>query len=289
MATSMQPTFLFPNDCFNPKQPDAAYGDRYLAFKQAGFKTALIEIESLEETKVYPALSAEDVVVYLGWMLSATDYQFLTRIIEKTGAACFTSSTEYLATHYLPNWYPLISDLTPETKIFNTTDNLELQLQQLNWSQYFIKDYVKSLKTSVGAIIDRPTQINEVLTEMKKYRGVIEGGVCVRRVEDFITETEERYFVINGQIFASEGDYAHSIQGVQSPFGTLARSAVTLRDRNIPDIVKDCASRIQSNFFSIDVIKRKDGVLRIVEVGDGQVSDLVGWSIERFIQIWQNR
>ena len=267
--------FLFPNDCFNPKQPDAAYGDRYSAFKRAGFKTALIEIESLdkEETKVYPALSPNDVVVYIGWMLSATDYQFLTRIVEKTGAACFTSSTEYLATHYLPNWYPLIADLTPETKIFSTTDNLELQLQQLNWSQYFIKDYVKSLKTSIGAIIDRPTQINEVLAEMKKYRGVIEGGVCVRRVEDFITETEERYFVINGQSFASESDYAPR----------------TLRDRDIPNIVNHCTTRIKSNFFSIDVVQRKDGVLRIVEIGDGQVSDLVGWSIERFIQIWGSK
>ncbi|MGD1920435.1 MAG: hypothetical protein ACFCAD_17055 [Pleurocapsa sp.] len=38
--------FLFPNDCFNPKQPDVVYGDRYLAFERAGFKTALIEIES---------------------------------------------------------------------------------------------------------------------------------------------------------------------------------------------------------------------------------------------------
>ena len=67
----------------------------------------------------------------------------------------------------------------------------------------------------------------------------------------------DRYFVINGQSFANEGDYAPR----------------TLRDRNIPDIVNHCAKRIKSNFFSIDVVQRKDGVLRIVEIGDGQVSD----------------
>ena len=39
--------FLFPNDCFSPKQPDAVYLSRYLAFKDAGFKTALIKIKSL--------------------------------------------------------------------------------------------------------------------------------------------------------------------------------------------------------------------------------------------------
>jgi ATP-grasp domain, R2K clade family 3 len=47
-----------------------------------------------------------------------------------------------------------------------------------------------------------------------------------------------------------------------------------------------CADAISSPFFSVDVARRADGVDRIVEIGDGQVSDLVGWSIERFVNIW---
>ena len=31
---------------------------------------------------------------------------------------------------------------------------------------------------------------------------------------------------------------------------------------------------------------RSDGVQRIVEIGDKQVSDLVGWTAERFVQLW---
>ncbi len=257
--------FLFPNNCFDPKQPDDAYRDRFLAFKAAGFNTALIEIESLSKssTKVYPSLSAKDQVVYLGWMLSKDDYQSLTNIIQKAGAIPFTSATEYLNAHYLPEWYPLIQALTPETKIYAVKDDLEKELQKLQWQKFFIKDYVKSLKTSLGAIIDSPEQINLVLAEMKKYRGVIEGGVCVRRVEDFIAESEQRYFVIKKQAFAPQPS------------------------EEIPDIVEQCAQAINSNFFSVDVIKRRDDVKRIVEIGDGQVSDQVGWSIERFIEIWQ--
>lgn len=257
--------FLFPNDCFNPKQPDEAYRDRFLAFKEAGFNTALIEIESLSSgTTIYPPLTSQDTVVYLGWMLSAADYRSLVQIIRQTGATPLTSDEEYLATHYLPNWYPLIKDLTPETKIYAADDDLETELKQLNWERYFIKDYVKSLKTSVGSIIDRPEQIDEVIAEMKKYRGIIEGGVCVRRVEDLIAETERRYFVIQGQPFAADPQ------------------------EKIPDIVKQCTDRINSNFFSVDVIQRRDKTLRIVEIGDGQVSDLVGWAIARFVRVWQN-
>jgi hypothetical protein len=36
----------------------------------------------------------------------------------------------------------------------------------------------------------------------------------------------------------------------------------------------------------VDVARQVDGVNRIVEIGDGQVSDLVGCSVERFVEIW---
>ena len=257
---------LFPNDIFNPKQPDTAYKDRFIAFKNAGFKTALIEIESLnnEQTQIYPNLSPQDVVVYIGWMLSSSNYLSLTKIIKKKGAIPFTSRQEYLNTHYLPNWYTLLQEFTPKTRIYEADVDIETELKKLDWSQYFIKDYVKSLKTSTGSIINRPEDIKLVLAEMKKYRGTIEGGICVRQVEDFIPESEQRYFVINKTAFASD------------------------RDQEIPTIVTECINKIKSNFFSVDVINTKQGHQRIVEIGDGQVSDIVGWSVKRYVEIWQN-
>ncbi|WP_445251522.1 MULTISPECIES: ATP-grasp domain-containing protein [unclassified Microcoleus] len=45
-------------------------------------------------------------------------------------------------------------------------------------------------------------------------------------------------------------------------------------------------SLIHSKFFSVDAVEPQDGVKRIVEIGDGQVSDLVGWSAARFAQLW---
>jgi hypothetical protein len=51
----------------------------------------------------------------------------------------------------------------------------------------------------------------------------------------------------------------------------------------VPDFVCQVASWIPSRFFSVDVIRRNDGVLRVVEIGDGQVSDLVGWSTSAFV------
>jgi hypothetical protein len=110
-----------------------------------------------------------------------------------------------LACHYLPNWYPLISEFTAETRIFPIDCDLVGELRVLGWEKFFIRDYVKSLKTSVGSVISKPEDITLVLAEMQKFRGTIEGGVCVRRFEDFVPDSERRYFVIEGKPYAASG------------------------------------------------------------------------------------
>jgi hypothetical protein len=159
----------------------------------------------------------------------------------------------------LPNWYPKVSDLTPETRIFSSDCDLEAELRVLAWPSFFIKDYVKSLKTSAGSRITKPEQVSALVADMQKFRGTIEGGFCVRRVEEFLADTERRYFVIDGNPHAATGE--------------------------VPPIVVECSKRISSRFYSVDVVQRKDGELRIVEIGDGQVSDLVGWTPERFAEV----
>jgi len=54
---------------------------------------------------------------------------------------------------------------------------------------------------------------------------------------------------------------------------------------DMPRIVHECAKRLRSRFYSVDVVRRTDGQLRIVEVGDGQVSDLVGSTPKQFAAI----
>jgi hypothetical protein len=46
-------------------------------------------------------------------------------------------------------------------------------LRRLGWERIFVKDHVKSLKTSVGSIVEDPKEIETVVSEMEKYRGFI--------------------------------------------------------------------------------------------------------------------
>jgi acetoacetate decarboxylase len=46
------------------------------------------------------------------------------------------------------------------------------------------------------------------------------------------------------------------------------------------------AARIKAPYYSIDIAARRAGTPRVVEMGDGQVSDIVGWAPERLAGAW---
>ena len=252
---------LYPSSPLKVKQPDEQFAAEVDAVRAAGFNVSLFSLETFQggEFRAMPPLPMAANVLYRGWMLSAAAYGALVSAFSGIEVSPVISLEAYLASHHLPNWYPQIKDLTPETRIYPADCNLEAELRSLGWPGYFIKDYVKSLKTSVGSCVATPDQVSAVVAAMRHFRGVIEGGFCVRRVEDFMPDTERRYFVVDGVPHA--------------PFGEA------------PSIVRECATRLRSRFYSVDVIQRTDGQLRVVEVGDGQVSDLVGWTPVQFAEI----
>ena len=191
---------------------DEAFFDQAIAFKQAGFSTSFIDDDGFVRPKLEPDavhLSAESQsfakVVYRGWMLAPKEYWTLYHRVVSYGVDMLTTPEQYLAAHYLPNWYPILSRWTPNTEIF-----------PVEW-------------------------------------------------EEFIPGSETRYFVLNGRYFGQD-------------------VAFDLRAMRILDNIKNL---IPSPFWSVDIAQRKDGEFRIVEIGDGQVSDIVGWTPERFAEIWK--
>jgi hypothetical protein len=249
---------LYPSSPLRGNQPDEQYAAEISAVRGAGFDVAFFSFEDFQngEFSTHPILSGASEILYRGWMLSGDEYQRFEDAVSRSGARLAISTADYSNNHHLPHWYPQLADLTPETRVFPIDCDLVAELHALNWGEFFIKDYVKSLKTSVGSRISKPEQVAGVIAGLRRFRGSIEGGFCVRRVESFLPDTERRFFVLDGIPYAPTG--------------------------NSPPIVQECAKRRRSRFYSVDVVQRMDGVSRIVEVGDGQVSDIVGWGADRF-------
>ncbi|MEM7281746.1 MAG: ATP-grasp domain-containing protein [Pseudomonadota bacterium] len=254
---------LYPSDYFERKKADEHFRSEADAFARAGADWSTINLDELGKARPYPDFAIGETVMYRGWMLNELKYKKLVSAVTSADAGFLIDLDTYLQTHHLPNWYKLLSDLTPETVVLPLGSDFASELDKLGWKSFFVKDFVKSLKTSMGAVITKPGQIMDLMNEMEKFRGEIEGGLCIRRVEDLVANSEVRYFVWKGK-----------------PFSSVRES--------IPRIVFECAERITSPFFSVDVAKRSDGADRVVEIGDGQVSDLVGWPTNRFVEIFSN-
>ena len=189
-------------------------------------------------------------------MLNPLNYKKLATFIESKGAIPLTNYENYLNCHHLPNWYESCKDFTAESVFFPNDSSLVEKIRGLGWDKYFIKDFVKSNTTERGSIATNPKEAAEIVKLIETYRGAIEGGVAVRRVEQYVNNSEVRYFVVNGSAYSPDGI--------------------------IPDILTAISKLVDAPFFSVDIVKRADGVLRLVELGDGQVSDKKTWSTSGF-------
>lgn len=252
--------FLYPHNPLNEKAADEPYQEEFLALKELGASCSLFNFDSLEfEFRPKPAIQPRDLVLYRGWMLSPNQYKGLIQAIAAQGGTPVTSYENYIKCHHLPGWYSLCQEFTPETHFFPYDEKLQEHIASLGWDQYFVKDYVKSNTAEKGSIAQSAEEAVEIVRLIEKYRGGIEGGVAVRQVENFVRNSEQRYFVFNGKPYAANDE--------------------------IPPFVKTIVGRMDAPFYSVDTVQRQDGTLRLVEIGDGQVSDKKRWPVQKFVKM----
>jgi hypothetical protein len=142
-------SLLYPQSVLEPRAPDEIFRQEADAMAATGRNIHLIDTEALISgaARIRPQLDPGTRVVYRGWMLTQGEYVNLAASVERAGGLCFTSPEQYIATHYLPNWYAFVKDYTPETVFLDTGADLVSELRRLGWGRFFVKDHVKSLKT----------------------------------------------------------------------------------------------------------------------------------------------
>jgi hypothetical protein len=255
---------LYPASPLEPRRADDFYDLERAAVRTAGLTSSLFSFDALEAGEALrfkPNLEPGELVVYRGWMLRADTYARLVTAVEGAGARMLVSSAQYTLTHHLPEWYAPLEALTPRTRFFADASSAARVLET-EPGPFFVKDWVKSLSTGRSSVARSAEEIGLIVAELERTRGALEGGVCVRDFETFVPNTERRFFVARGQAFAPDGD--------------------------VPELVRVAAARIASPFFTVDTATREDGVTRIVELGDGGVSDLKHWSLEAFVKVLEH-
>lgn len=245
--------FIFPSIPFDSNIIDASYEAECNFCASAGFSFSFVDTDSLQDGKLSLSkkhhIPDNSIIIYRGWMLNEKQYSTLSKAEDK-GFKLLTSKENYFKSHYINGWYDSVKDFTMPT-IFCTIDTLIDTMQSHNLNTVFVKDYVKSLTTSEGSIAKSPEEALKIAKLIESYRGFIDGGIALRKVVNLNEKLENRYFVINGNVLSN--------------------------DENIPEIALLVAKIHNAPFYTIDIGKTVDNEDILIEIGDGQVSDLKQW------------
>lgn len=263
------------------------YVDEFSAAQKALLSTALIDFEALNRGEIEASVSRvragdeTEIGIYRGWMLKPARYKDLYDALLAKNVKLINTPEAYQFCHHLPCNYETIKKYTPRTVYRRLegefpVDGFSEQLNQFGNAPIVIKDYVKSQKhywdeacfipnaadrSKANAVIKRFMELQgDDLNEGLVFREFVELEQLTLHSQSGMPLTKEfRVFVKDGKVMGvfkywDEGNY----EGIQPQL----------------DKFTDVISQIGSNFFTLDIAKKKEDDWIIVELGDGQVAGL---------------
>lgn len=276
----MTATILFCSDPLNPRRVDDHFAVQAEAVRSAGGAVALLDHEALSGGDAAAAVRrvprGGGAMWYRGWMISVERYRALSQALSERECALVVSPECYAKAHELPGWYESFAELTPRSRWVAAKSGevpgeavLAGMAGELGAGPGIVKDYVKSRKHEWDTACYVPD-----LRDVAGLRRVVErfvelqeeylaGGVVLREFEDF-TEVgggraaEARVWWVDGEPVLVGPHPDDPAVWPEPELSGVAEAVVALGCR----------------FVTTDVARRADGRWRVIEVGDGQVSDL---------------
>jgi len=275
---------IYCDSVFDHRTIEPDYEEEKNAALNNGFDVSLISFEELTEgniskaLKFVPVAAKQEDAMYRGWMLTPAQYNLLYTGLLAKNIQLINAPSEYQHCHYLPDSYPKIRDKTPQSLWSTSLETAELLrlASSFGSSAIIVKDFVKSEKHhwEEACYIPDASDAKKVKATVEKFialRGdALNEGIVFRKFEEleFLTAhsqsgmpltKEFRVFFANKKVvkvfdYWDEGEY-----GEDKP--ELAAFI-------------ELAQTIESNFFTMDIAKKKDGDWIIMELGDGQVAGL---------------
>jgi hypothetical protein len=259
---------LVPADVLHPRRPDEHFAAEARAARESGIEVALVDHDALTQDRCDTAVarvSGAGAAVYRGWMLRSEQYAAFARALIARGVALRTGADQYRMAHELPGWYPALAEVTP-LSVWTTGDSADAfdrARVALRSGPAVLRDYTKSMKhywheAAFIPDLGDPAAPWKVASRLRELRGDdFVGGFVLRRFEDF-DGAEVRTWWIDGSC-------------------RLATAHPDTPDE-LPDIadltpIAPLVAALRLPFVALDLARRSDGVWRVIELGDGQVSD----------------
>lgn len=217
-------------------------------------------------------------VRYRGWMVSADQYAALSGALAARGAQLLSTPEQYRTAHELPGWYRHFADLTPASGWCPavpgqppTAEQLTALARALPPGPGIVKDYVKSRKHEwheacfVPDLADPAGPARVVHRFVELQDEFLAGGIVLRAYEEFVRPQDAAAEV---RVWWLDGEPRLLTPHPDSPAARLPTPEPELAP------VAHAVRALPASFVTTDLALRADGVWRVVEMGDAQVSEL---------------
>jgi hypothetical protein len=264
---------LIPADVLRPRRPDEHFADEARAARRAGLEVALVDHDALSSggeaglaLARLPESGTPRTAFYRGWMLRSEQYAGFADALAQRNIVLRTSPEHYRRAHELPGWYAALTDVTPQS-VWTLGDDRDAFLracEDLGPGPAVLRDYTKSMKHywHEAAYIPDVADTAGAWAVASRFRQLRDddftAGFVLRRFER-LDPAEVRTWWVDGlcRLVGAHPDTPHDAPPAQFDPGAVAPLVAALR---LP-------------FVTVDLGRRTDGAWRVIEVGDGQVSD----------------
>ncbi|WP_378741001.1 ATP-grasp domain-containing protein [Nocardia brasiliensis] len=261
---------LVPADVLRPRRADEHFAAEADAARAAGMEVALVDHDALTRPdgaeQAVRAVRTSDTACYRGWMLRSEQYAAFAAALRRRGVTLRTSPEQYRRAHELPGWYSSVTDVTPRS-VWTVGDDyagFDRARAELGSGPAVLRDYTKSMKHywNEAAFIpelDDADSAWRVAQRFRELRGEdMTGGFVLRRFERF-SSAEVRTWWVDGTCTLI-GPHPDTPQDLPTTDFDPAPIGQLIANLRLP-------------FLTADFALREDGVWRLIEIGDGQVSD----------------
>ncbi|WP_106398171.1 ATP-grasp domain-containing protein [Actinocorallia populi] len=267
-------TVLFCADPLDPRRVDPHFAREAETVRATGGALALLDHDLLRRGEAAEAVRRVPRGVgglwYRGWMVTAAEYHAMAKALADRGGHLMTPPDGYRRAHELPGWYETFAGVTPPSVWLPLVPGetppprlLAEAVRELGPGPGVVKDYVKSRKHEWDEACYVPDladaeRLHRTVERMVELQGeFLAGGVVVRRFEDYET-AEARVWWIDGEPVLI-GPHPDTPDADCLP---------------VLDQIRPAVRALGCRFVTTDLARLRDGGWRVVEVGDGQVSEL---------------
>ena len=276
---------IFPSQPYtNLKEVDYNFKEEYDVALLLGFIICLFDFDEMMKRKklvtTAPKHGSRTRYIYRGWQMKTEDYdEFDCELSEQKNIFLLNDYFDYKDFHLYKFIYNKLTNKFQRSWIFddyfingkndsgNMISDIKISLSNLtNIDNFFIKDFVKS-EADILKIENNKFTIEENVYKFIYLRSnSYERGIVLKEWSDDVKE-ERRYFVYDDKTVIS-----NDFDGLYTQF--VQQAAIELRVSVGEPI----------SFYSMDVAK-VNGEVKIIEVGDGQVSSLKGIDAKNFYKM----